>query len=116
MFRNLLKSAFLKQHLLYKVLLSFILILTIISISYWPISKVTLDSRQCFLERKENHYHKDSKLLEDVMTAKRKPTPGKTIFFHETSCSNEFIKLNPRYNNIIVILIFIYFYNLYTYK
>lgn len=26
-------------------------------------------------------------LLEDVLLSKRKPTPGKTIFFHETSCS-----------------------------
>lgn len=37
------------------------------------------------------------KFLEDVMESPRKPTPGKSIFFHETSCSKDgLIRLNGR--------------------
>lgn len=36
-------------------------------------------------------------LLEDVFEAEIKPMPGKSIFFHETSCSNDGrIALNSR--------------------
>lgn len=35
--------------------------------------------------------------FEDVMESKRKPTPGRSIFFHETSCSKDgLIHLNAR--------------------
>lgn len=35
--------------------------------------------------------------FEDVMESKRKPTPGRTIFFHETSCSKDgLVHLNAR--------------------
>lgn len=37
------------------------------------------------------------KLFENVLESKRKPTPGKSIFFHETSCSkNGLMILNAR--------------------
>lgn len=35
--------------------------------------------------------------FEDVMESNRKPTPGRSIFFHETSCSKDgLVHLNAR--------------------
>lgn len=35
-------------------------------------------------------------LFPDIMTATKKPKLGKTVFFHETSCSKGFATLNAR--------------------
>lgn len=43
------------------------------------------------------------KFFEDVMEAKRKPRPGRSIFFHETSCSRDgTVHLNARYMTQLV--------------
>lgn len=37
------------------------------------------------------------KFFEDVMESRKKPTPGKSIFFHETTCSKDgLLHLNAR--------------------
>lgn len=38
----------------------------------------------------------DVELLEDIMSSEKKPQLGKSVFFHETSCSNGIVKLNAR--------------------
>lgn len=45
------------------------------------------DIRYCFVEHPTNgHTLIHLRRLDDVLLAERKPTPGRTIFFHETSC------------------------------
>lgn len=51
-------------------------------------------TQKCF---QWNENFQNVMLLEDVLEAKIKPTPGKSIFFHETSCLNDGrIVLNSR--------------------
>lgn len=50
------------------------------------------DGRQCF----ENHGFFQRNLLPDILVGPNLPKPGKTIFFHETSCNGGVIKLNAR--------------------
>lgn len=85
---------FMKLHTMYKVLLSLILVvLILISISFWSDTDIQY-ARKCF--RGNNNINKDVISLYDVMAADRKPQKGKTIFFHETSCSDGVIRLNAR--------------------
>lgn len=52
-------------------------------------------ARRCF----SNHFNvqdRNIQLFPDIMTATKKPTFGKSIFFHETSCSKGIAKLNAR--------------------
>lgn len=50
------------------------------------------DRRECF----ENHGFFQRNLLPDILKAQKLPQPGKSIFFHETSCNAGVIKLNAR--------------------
>lgn len=46
---------------------------------------------------------KGFKLFDDILESKEKPTPGKGIFFHVTTCStNGSIILNARWVNLIL--------------
>lgn len=57
-------------------------------------------AKQCFhLNAAVGDKIESINFFEDVMESKRLPTPGKTIFFHETSCSKEdgLFHLNARY-------------------
>lgn len=50
---------------------------------------------QCYFSTAK---HADAiKYFEDILDAKKQPTPGKAIFFHETGCSRSgIIKLNAK--------------------
>lgn len=57
-------------------------------------SKQVEEAKNCFRLKVDSQ---EVLLLDDVMEAEKKPTPGKSIFFHETSCStNGLISLNAR--------------------
>lgn len=54
------------------------------------------EAKRCFLPR-DNRIYDGINLLEDVLDSGKRPTPGKSIFFHETSCTkNGIVVLNPR--------------------
>lgn len=54
------------------------------------------NAKNCF-RRITNENDKTIKYFEDVLLSNKTPTPGKTIFFHETSCSsNGIAQLNGR--------------------
>lgn len=91
-------SRFFRLYCGYKILLGLLLVITMISIAYWMyVSEARTNAIKCFTN---NHDIWDVKLLEDVMESERKPRAGKSIFFHETSCSNGIVKLNARYKII----------------
>lgn len=56
-------------------------------------------SKQCFrLNPKIRDNIAHINFFEDVMRSKKKPISGKSIFFHETSCSKDgLFQLNARY-------------------
>lgn len=87
-----------KQHLLYKIFISLVFVVIIITISFWPDNSEQL-ARKCF----SNHVNieeKNIELLQDIMIASKKPNLGKSIFFHETSCANGIVTLNARYKQV----------------
>lgn len=44
--------------------------------------------------------------FEDVMESKRKPTPGRSVFFHETSCAKDgLVHLNARYISTTILML-----------
>lgn len=94
------KSTFLRQQFLYKFLLILILVVLIVTISLWSSIRDTRSSEKCFKHNEDTATalaNGNIIFLEDVMEAGRKPTLGKTIFFHETSCStNGLVWLNAR--------------------
>lgn len=54
------------------------------------------ESKKCFWPSNGGIYD-DLELLEEILEAEIKPKPGKSIFFHETSCTkNGIISLNAR--------------------
>lgn len=54
------------------------------------------NAKQCF-RRTTNGNDETIKYFEDILLSRKTPTPGKTIFFHETSCSsNGVAQLNGR--------------------
>lgn len=54
------------------------------------------DAKMCFWPKIDNY--DDVMLLSDVLTPEIKPKPGKSIFFHETSCTeNSKVHLNARF-------------------
>lgn len=55
-------------------------------------------AKQCFkLNVSPNVAVGSIQFFDDVIKSNRKPTPGKSIFFHETSCSkNGIVQLNAR--------------------
>lgn len=73
------------------------LILTIVIWTFFT-SDVT-KAKQCF-KLKPNHISDRSisiSFFEDVLESKKRPTPGKSIFFHETSCGSDgLVHLNAR--------------------
>lgn len=87
--------SFMKFQTMYKLLLSLISIVLLITVvSFWFESDIQY-ARKCFTAS----YLKEQVglvSLSDVMVHERKPKLGKTIFFHETSCSNGIIQLNAR--------------------
>lgn len=54
-------------------------------------------AKQCFQLNGISDDLSSINFFEDVMESKRKPTPGRSIFFHETSCSKDgLVHLNAR--------------------
>lgn len=54
-------------------------------------------AKQCFQLNGIGDDLSSINFFEDVMESKRKPTPGRSIFFHETSCSKDgLVHLNAR--------------------
>ena len=92
-FRTLL-SSFVRQHLMYKVLITLIFIVTIVIFSHWSQLEFQKNAKKCYTLNTENL--EGIQLLEDIMTSSKKPQFSKSIFFHETSCSNGILKLNAR--------------------
>lgn len=87
-------SAFMKQHFMYKVFVSLTIIVIVVMISLLSNDSERM-ARRCF----SNHVNVEEnniQLLPDVMTATRKPNLGKSVFFHETSCSNGIATINAR--------------------
>lgn len=87
-------SAFMKQHFLYKLFISFTIIAIVITISLWSDNSERI-ARKCF----SNHVNVEEfniQLLPDIMSASKKPNLGKSVFFHETSCANGIVALNAR--------------------
>lgn len=88
-----------KQHFFYKVILILIILSLIVTISMWSLTIDTTEMKKCF--RHKDIFDSETQgtiiYLEDVMESKRKPQSGKSIFFHETSCSTDgIVKLNAR--------------------
>lgn len=81
----------------------FLLTLTIgslVTIILWAsLSSDVTKAKDCFRLKPIDEAKKASIILfDDVMESKRMPTPGKSIFFHETSCSKTgLVQLNARY-------------------
>lgn len=86
-------SKLMRQHCIYKVLITLVFLVTIITITYWTNIDLGMNTKKCFLD---NHRLFDVDLLDDIMSSERKPQLGKTVFFHETSCANGVVKLNAR--------------------
>lgn len=86
-------SKFLRQHCIYKILITLACIATIVTFTYWSNVEYRLNAKKCF---QKNNLLWDIDLLEDIMESNRKPQLGKSIFFHETSCSEGLVKLNAR--------------------
>ncbi|KAG4074470.1 hypothetical protein HA402_015759 [Bradysia odoriphaga] len=87
-------STFMKQHFMYKLFISLTIIAIVVTISLWSNNSERM-ARRCF----SNHVNVEEyniQLLPDIMTATRKPNLGKSVFFHETSCSNGIATLNAR--------------------
>lgn len=58
-------------------------------------------AKRCFVP-KNNSIYDDIELLEDVLESEKRPKPGKSIFFHETSCTEDgIVVLNARYFKLI---------------
>lgn len=56
------------------------------------------DAKNCYWPT-NNGIYDTLELLEDVMKSRNEPKPGKSIFFHETSCTaNGIVSLNARYS------------------
>lgn len=76
--------------------ISFLVILLFYASSNRPKTKVNYFRNNCYLPSVETK----SSELEDFLRSKVKPTPGRSIFFHETSChppeTNYFLKLTAR--------------------
>lgn len=86
-------SRFARQHIISKLLIGLAFVLTIATLTYWSNADAHLNAKKCFMN---NNLVWDVELLEDIMSSEKKPQPGKSIFFHETSCSNGIVKLNAR--------------------
>lgn len=89
----------LRQHILYKAIFTVIILIMIITVSLWMSDPDSSSGKKCF--RRNYNFANVGEvaitLLEDIMESEKKPTPGKTIFFHETSCSkNGLVRLNAR--------------------
>lgn len=90
----------------------FFLTLTIgslVTIILWiSLSSNVTKAKDCFRLKSIDEAKKVSILpLEDVLESKRMPTPGKSIFFHETSCSRTgLVQLNARYYKYIIYKMF----------
>lgn len=54
-------------------------------------------AKSCFVPKNHSIYS-GIELLEDVLKSEKRPKPGKSIFFHETSCTEDgIVVLNARY-------------------
>lgn len=85
------KSNFVRPH--FKVILALIILLVILTISIWVTT--TDDARKCFMHRVVERG--SIVFLADVIKSEKKPQYGKSIFFHETSCSSKgLVQLNAR--------------------
>lgn len=55
------------------------------------------EAKRCFRPTTEK-FHDNVQPLEDILEAEKRPQPGQSIFFHETSCTtNGIIQVNARY-------------------
>lgn len=80
-----------------KIFLLTLAIGSLVTIILWAsFSTDVTKAKECF--RLKSIEKSSILLFEDVMESKRMPTPGKSIFFHETSCSKTgLVQLNARY-------------------
>lgn len=100
MFRTMHRSMSFRQPFLYKILLILIfVVLIIISLSLWSTDNGAI-GHKCFSLNDESLLttYQDIIFLDDITYSVKKPTPGRSIFFHETSCARDgLITLNARY-------------------
>lgn len=93
------RSVSFKQPFMYKLyLILIIVVLIIIGLSLWT-SNDTAIGHKCFGLNADLpvESYQDIVFLEDISHSAKKPQPGKSIFFHETSCArNGQITLNAR--------------------
>lgn len=83
-----------RQHIISKLLIGIAFVLTIVALTYWLTNGFRWNGKKCFIINE--NLISDLKLLEDIMVSEKKPQPGNSVFFHETSCSNGIVKLNAR--------------------
>lgn len=72
---------------------------TALTILIWTFLAPNVErAKQCFyLDEAIGDDISSINFFEDVMESKRMPTPGRSIFFHETSCSKDgLVHLNAR--------------------
>lgn len=80
----------------WRTLIFAILIAFMVTMIVWSFRENTVaKAKKCFQFTDQNPG--SIVFFEDVMQSKKQPTPGKSIFFHETSCTKDgLIHLNAR--------------------
>lgn len=72
----------------------------VIFLLWYIFASKTKEAKQCFQQTTISHDPEGEntiKYFPDLLKSSRQPTPGKTIFFHETSCSGDgIVRLNAR--------------------
>lgn len=94
LYRQLI-AKFLRQPYAFRLLVGAVVLLTLTTILYWLQASATerVNGKECF---QDSHRVWDVQLLDDIMLAEKKPQMGKSVFFHETSCSRGVVELNAR--------------------
>lgn len=78
----------------FKLLLVLALIVIGTSIYYTYRDERPIAGKQCYIA--SNHMPSNLIMLEDIMDSVPKPQLSRSVFFHETSCTNGIVRLNAR--------------------
>lgn len=80
---------------LFKVFAILVILLVLVLVFTWPQMR---NGRPCF-QRTIPDNDKSIIMFPDLIADEKQPTPSKTIFFLETSCSGDgLVRLKPRYD------------------
>lgn len=77
----------------FRMLIFVVSLLTLTTILYMLNIDERVNRKRCF---QATHQVWDVQLLQDILEADKQPQMGKSVFFHETSCTNGVVKLNAR--------------------